>query len=195
MRNTCRFLCLALAAVTTACSSTAFAPQAVSPAGTPYAGLDENSYGPRTTTQFRLCDPQDGAAGSANAPAAAPSRFSAATQAVSTVAAAPIQGLMKIDARLQSLDLAGQFKDPVGSTFPPVAVLSHAKDSIVFWHSARVVSLQEISQAAQAYCGRSQRPVLYRGSSTRCPAAERGLTGAAVVNTYLISAYACTARP
>jgi hypothetical protein len=186
---------LTLAVVVSACSSTTFAPQTVSPAGTPYAGLDEYSYGPRSTTQIRFCDPQDGVAGAANAPAAAPSRFSAATQAVSTAATAPIQGLMKIDARLQSLDLAGQFKDPVGSTFPPVAVLSHSKDSIVFWHSARVVGLQEVSKAAQAHCGRSQRPVLYRGSSTRCPAVERGLTGAAVVNTYLISAYACMARP
>lgn len=190
-----RLLAPTLAIAVSACSSTAFAPQAVSPAGTPYAGLDESSYGPRSTTQIRFCDPQDGAAGSANAPAATPSRLGAATQAVSTAIAAPVQGLMKIDARLQSLDLAGQFKDPVGSTFPPVAVLSHAKDSIVFWHSARVVSLQEVSKAAQAYCGRSQRPVLYRGSSTRCPTAERGLTGAAVVNTYLISAYACTPRP
>jgi hypothetical protein len=190
-----RFLTPLLAIVVSACSSTAFAPQAVSPAGMPYAGLDENSYGPRSTTQFRFCDPQDGVASSANAPPAAPSRLGAATQAVTTAVAAPIQGLMKIDARLQSLDLAGQFKDPVGSAFPPVAVLSHAKDSIVFWHSARAVSLQEVSKAAQAYCSRSQRPVLYRGSSTRCPAAERGLTGAAVVNTYAISAYACAARP
>ncbi len=173
MRTTCRFLCLTLAAAVTACSRTAFAPQAVPPDGTPYAGLGENSYGPRSATQFRFCDPQDGAAGAANASAAAPTRLGAATQAVSTAVAAPIQGLMKIDARLQNLELAGQFKDPVGSTFPPVAVLSHAKDSIVFWHSARVVSLQEISQAAQAYCGRSQRPVLYRGSSTRCPGSHR----------------------
>lgn len=195
MRTTCRFLCLTLAAAVTACSSTAFAPQAVPPDGMPYAGLGENSYGPRSTTQFRFCDPQDGVAGPANAPAATPTRLGAATQAVSTAVAAPIQGLMKIDARLQSLDLAGQFKDPVGSSFPPVAVLSQGKDSIVFWHSARAVGVQEVSKAALAYCNRSQRPVLYRGSSTRCPAAERGLTGAVVVNTYAISAYACTTRP
>jgi hypothetical protein len=195
MHIACRLLAPTLAIAVSACSSMAFAPQAVSPAGMPYAGLDESSYGPRSTTQFRFCDPQDGVAGSANAPAAAPSRLGAATQAVSTAVAAPIQGLMKIDAGVQSLDLASQFKDPVGSTFPPVAVLSHARDSIVFWHSARVVTLQDVSKAAQAYCGRSQRPVLYRGSSTRCPAVERGLTGAAVLNTYAISAYACTGRP
>jgi hypothetical protein len=195
MRSARGFLAVALATALAACSSTAFAPQPVSPSGTPYAGLDESSYGPRSTTQFRFCDPQDGVGGSPNGPAAAPSRLGAAAQAVTSVVAAPVQGLMKVDAKLHSLELTGQFKDPLGSTFPPVAVLSHAKDSIVFWHSVRAVSLQEVSKAAQAYCGQSRRAVLYRGSSTRCPAAERGLTGAAVVNTYAISAYACTTRP
>lgn len=178
-----------------ACSSAAFAPQPVLPTGMPYAGLDENSYGPRSATLFRSCDPQDGAAGSVNAPAAAPSRLGTAAQAVTTAVVAPVQGLMKIDARLHGLDLASQFRDPVGSSFPPVAVLSDTKDSIVFWHSARVVPLQEVTKAARAYCGRFQRPLLYRGSATRCPAVEHGLTGAPVVNSYVISAYACAARP
>lgn len=195
MRSTCRFLALALAAMLAACSSSAFAPQPVPAAGMPYAGLDEGSYGPRSAGQFRYCDPQDGASGSPSAPAAAPSRLGAAAQAVTAAATAPVQGLMKIDAKLQGLDLTDQFKDPVGSSFPPVSVLSNAKDSIVFWHSARTVSLQEVSKAAQAYCGRFQRATLYRGSSTRCPVAERGVTGALVLNTYAISAYACTARP
>lgn len=195
MRRARWILVPALATALAACSSAAFAPQPVSPAGTPYAGLDESSYGPRSTSQFRSCDPQDGTVGSANTPAAPPTRLGAAAQAVTSAVAAPVQGLMKVDARLHSLNLTSQFKDPVGSTFPPVAVLSHAKDSIVFWHSARAVSLQEVSKAAQTHCGRTQRAVLYRGSSTRCPAAERGLTGAVVVNTYAISAYACTARP
>lgn len=194
MRMLARLLAPALAAALAACASTAFAPQPVPPAGTPYAGLDEGSYGPRSTSQFRFCDPQDGAAIASNAPAAVPSRLDAAAQAVSTAMVRPVQGLMKIDARLQSLDLAIQFRDPVGSSFPPVAVLSNGKESIVFWHSARAVSLTEVSKAAQVYCSQSQRAVLYRGSSTRCPAPERGLTGASVVSTYAISAYACTAR-
>lgn len=195
MRSTHRFLAPALAMALAACSSTAFTPQPVPPTGTPYAGLDESSYGPRSTSRFRFCDPQDGPADLGNAPATPSTRFGAAAQAVTSAVAAPVQGLMKVDATLHSLDLSGQFKDPVGSAFPPVAVLSHAKDSIVFWHSVRAVSLQEVSKAAQAYCGQARRTVLYRGSSTRCPAAERGLTGAAVVNTYAISAYACTTRP
>lgn len=178
-----------------ACSSTAFAPQPVSPSGMPYAGLDENSYGPRSAALLRSCDPQDGAVGSVNAPAAAPSRLGTAAQAVTTAVVAPVQGLMKIDASLHALDLAGQFRDPVGSSFPPVAVLSNSRDSIVFWHSARVVPLQEVSKAARVYCGQLQRSLLYRGSATRCPAVERGLTGAPVVNSYVISAYACTAKP
>lgn len=195
MRGATRLLLPALGATLVACSSAVFAPQPVSPSGTPYAGLDENSYGPRSTSNFRFCDPQDGAAGSPTTSAEPPSRLGAAAQAVSTAVAAPVQGLMKVDARLQGLDLAGQFSSPAGSSFPPVAVLSNAKDSIVFWHSARAVSLQEVSRAALAYCSQSRRAVLYRGSSTRCPAAERGLTGAPVVSTYAISAYACTPRP
>lgn len=195
MRSAARLLLPALAATLAACSSTAFAPQPVPPSGTPYAGLDENSYGPRSTSQFRFCDPQESAQGSPNSPAESPSRIGAVAQTVSTAVAMPVQGLMKVDARLQGLDLAGQFRSPVGSSFPPVAVLSSAKDSIVFWHSARAVSLQEVSKAALAYCSQSRRAVLYRGSSTRCPAAERGLTGVPVVSTYAISAYACTSRP
>src|SRR6185503_14950325 len=51
-------LCLALAALA-GCASTAFKPSEVNASGTPYQGLNENSYGPRSTTQFRYCDPQD----------------------------------------------------------------------------------------------------------------------------------------
>jgi hypothetical protein len=195
MRNAARIFSPALVATLAACSSAAFAPQPVSPSGTPYAGLDESSYGPRSSSQFRFCDPQDGSVGSPNTPAEPPSRIGAAAQAVSMAVAAPVQGLMKVDASLHGLELTGQFRSPVGSSFPPVAVLSHAKDSIVFWHSARAVSLQEVSKAALAYCSQFRRAVLYRGSSTRCPATERGLTGAPVVSTYAISAYACTTRP
>mgnify|MGYP001157462853 FL=1 len=195
MRKAAWLLAPAVAATLAACSSTAFSPQPVSPAGMPYAGLDEGSYGPRSTSRFRFCDPQDSSSGAANASAAPPTRLGTAAQAVTSAVTAPVQGLMKVDVRLHGLDLTGEFRDPVGSNFPPVAVLSHTKDSIVFWHSARAVGLQDVSKAAQAYCGRTRQSMLYRGSSTRCPSAERGLTGAAVVHTYAISAYACIARP
>ena len=81
----------------------------------PYAGLDENSYGPRSSSQFAPAMPIRVGVGF---PAAAGNR--------------PAQGLMKIDATLQSLDLACAFTDPTGSEHPPVAVLSHANDGIVF---------------------------------------------------------------
>ena len=88
----------------------------------PYAGLDESSYGPRSAAQFRSCDPQDNSGGATNAAAPPPSRISAATQAVtntvSSAMAAPVQGLMKVDATLQSLDLAAPFQGP-GRFRPP----------------------------------------------------------------------------
>lgn len=162
------------------CAGGAFAPSAVPPAGTPYAGLHEGSYGPRSATRFRLCE------------------ASAGSDHLATLASAatlPARGLMKIDATLQRLDLARHFTDPLGADHPPVAVLSHLPDSIVFWHSVRSVPLAEVAQAAKAYCDQRQRGTLYRGSATRCPASDLGLTGAPVVQTFAISAYACTGRP
>ncbi len=164
-----------------ACSTGSFAPQPVPATGTPYAGLGESSYGPRSSAQLRLCD------------AAAPG--SSTLSALSAAASTPAKGLLKVDETLQRLDLAGQFTDPLGASHPPVAVLSHAPDSIVFWHSARSIGLSEVTRAAKAYCAQRQRGVLYRGSASRCPTPERGLTGAPVVETHVISAYACTGRP
>jgi hypothetical protein len=177
-----RFAVLAAAAgLLSACATGAFAPQPVPATGAPYAGLGESSYGPRSTAQLRLCD----------AAASGSSTLSALTAAAST----PAKGLMKIDQTLQRLDLAGQFTDPLGASHPPVAVLSHAQDTIVFWHSARSIGLSEVTRTAKAYCAQRQRGVLYRGSASRCPTPERGLTGAPVVETHVISAYACTGRP
>lgn len=162
------------------CAGGAFAPSPVPPGGTPYAGLDEGSYGPRSAAQFRLCE----------APAGTDRLV-----AIASAAALPARGLMKIDAMLQRLDLARHFTNPLGADHPPVAVLSHTADGIVFWHSVRTVPLAEVAQAARAYCDRGRRGTLYRGSATRCPPSERGLTGAPVVHTFAISAYACTGRP
>ncbi|MFT3953438.1 MAG: hypothetical protein QM722_03240 [Piscinibacter sp.] len=167
--------------VLSACAGSSFAPSPVPASGTPYAGLGESSYGPRSSAQLRLCE-------------AAPSS-SSTLSTLSAVASTPAKGLLKVDETLQRLDLASQFTDPLGASHPPVAVLSHAPDAIVFWHSARSVGLAEVSRAAKAYCAGLQRGVLYRGSASRCPTPERGLSGAMVVNTYVISAYACTGRP
>ena len=162
------------------CAGGTFAPSPVPATGTPYAGLGESSYGPRSAAQLRLCEaPSD------------TSRLSALT----SVATSPAQGLMEIDATLQRLALAGHFTDPVGAGHPPVAVLSNGADTIVFWHSSRSAGLTEVTRAARAYCGQLQRGMLYRGSASRCPPAERGLTGAPVVTTHVISAFACTGRP
>lgn len=171
---------LVLGTLAACATSDVFSPMPVRPTGTPYAGLDENSYGPRSTTQFRACDGEPG---------------SSRLATITAVASRPVQGLMKIDATLQSLDLAKSFTDPLGNEHPPVAVLSSASDGIVFWHSLRSVPLAEVAQAARTYCGSRQRGTLYRGSASRCPPAQRGLTGAPVVQTYVISAYACTGRP
>lgn len=159
----------------------AFAPTAVPATGAPYAGLDENSYGPRTSSQFRACDAESGSGGRLASIAAAATR--------------PAQGLMKVDSTLKALDLAKVFTDPTGSEYPPVAVLSYANDGITFWHSLRNVPLAEVANAARAYCGSRRRGTLYRGSASRCPPPQRGLTGAPVVQTHVISAYACTGRP
>ncbi len=177
-----RTFALSIVALLGGCAATeAFAPTAVPATGTPYAGLDENSYGARTTSQFRACDAESGS--------------SSRMASIAAAATRPAQGLMKVDTKLQSLDLARAFTDPTGSEHPPVAVLSQAIDGIVFWHSLRHVPLAEVANAAKAYCGSRQRGTLYRGSASRCPTPQRGLTGAPVVQTYVISAYACTGRP
>lgn len=189
---------LGLLLVLTGCASSAFTPIATSAGGTPYAGVDENSYGPRSAAQFRSCDPQDGAGATGTAATQPASRIATATQSVantvSSAITAPVQGMMKIDATLQSLGLQRYIKDPVAADHPPVAVLSHSKDGIVFWHSARTVKLVDVTQAAQAYCSQLGRGLLYRGSASRCPPPDRGLSGAPVFNTYAVSAFACTAR-
>lgn len=159
--------------------SSPFAPTPTAAAGTPYAGLNEASYGPRSTSQFRSCEPDSG------------NRLAA----LKAAAVRPAQGLMKIDSTLQSLDLTGAFTDPLGTDHPAVAVLSHGPDGIVFWHRAPEVPLGEVASAAKTWCTRAQRGTLYRGSASHCPPSRRGLTGAPVVATYVISAYACTGRP
>jgi len=190
---------LGLLLVLAGCASSAFTPSATSAGGTPYAGLEENSYGPRSAAQFRSCDPQGSAGGTGNAAAPPTSRVAAATQSVtntvSSAISAPVQGMMKIDATLQRLGLERHIRDPVATDHPPVAVLSHSKDGIVFWHSARTVKLVDVTQAAQAYCNQLGRGLLYRGSASRCPPPHPSLSGAPVFDTYAISAFACTARP
>lgn len=182
MRGARRTLALLAACLLGGCAAgEAFAPTAVPAAGMPYAGLDENGYGPRSSTQWRACD----------ADAAGNPRLAA----IAAVASRPAQGLMKIDATLRTLDLTAAFTDPTGSEHPPVAVLSHAADGIVFWHSLRSVPLAEVANAARAYCAGRRLGTLYRGSASRCPPPQRGLSGAPVVQTYMISAYACTGRP
>ena len=159
--------------------SSTFAPTPTAAAGMPYAGLNEASYGARSTSQFRTCEPDTG------------SRLTAWKAA----AVRPAQGLMKVDATLQSLDLTSAFTDPLGADHPAVAVLSHGPEGIVFWHRVPEVPLAEATAAAKTWCARAQRGTLYRGSASHCPPPRRGLTGAPVVVTHAISAYACTGRP
>ena len=193
-----RLLALGACLLLGACATSVFTPDPVQPSGMPYEGLGENSYGPRSAGQFRLCDPQDAPAGRAAVPSSPPSRLAGATSAVASsigaAVAAPVQGLMKVDATLQALGLARHFRAPAGKDHPPVAVLVHSRDSIVFWHSAKQVGLQDVMPAAQAYCAAMQKSSLYRGSASRCPAAERDLAGQPVLHTFVISAYACTGR-
>lgn len=171
---------LFVAAGLAGCAGGSFAPNPVTASGTPYAGLGEGSYGARSASPLRLCEGT-----------AVPDRLSR----LGATASLPAKGLLKIDATLQRLNLADSFDDPLGTPHPPVAVLSHGADAIVFWHSARSVGQSEVHRAARAYCAQVQRGTLYRGSASRCPPAERGLTGAPVVDTHVISAYACTGRP
>ncbi|TXC66839.1 hypothetical protein FSC37_16655 [Piscinibacter aquaticus] len=128
--------------------SSPFAPTPTAAAGTPYAGLSEASYGPRSTSQFRACEPDSG------------NRLAA----LKAAAVRPAHGLMKIDSTLQSLDLAGAFTDPLGTDHPAVAVLSHGPDGIVFWHRVPEVPLGEVASAAKT--GAPER------SAARCTAAR-----------------------
>jgi hypothetical protein len=172
------------------CASGPFAPSPVGPRGLPYDGLNETSYGTRSTQQFRFCDPQDAQPGSGMLGDTGQKVATTLGSAVS----APLQGTMKIDATLQRLELASHFRAPADMGQPSVAVLSQAPDSIVFWFSAKSVRLAEVQAAAQAYCERSRASALYRGSATRCPAVERNLAGAPVLHTHAISAFACSPR-
>lgn len=194
----CLALAAALTAALTGCASTAFKPSEVNASGTPYQGLSENSYGPRSTTQFRYCDPQDELSTRQNLTPdgrAKVAEFAQGVAAGTTKAiGAPLQGMTKVDATLVTLGLDGAFRIPSDSHHPTVAVLAYADDSIVFWHSAKLVRLAEVTAAAQSYCTRRQRTTLYRGSASRCPPPERGLSGLPVVHTHAISAYACTGR-
>jgi len=181
MRRPVTAAALAAALLLGGCAANSvFAPTPTSAAGAPYAGLNDASYGPRSSGPWRECDPE-----------ARSSRLAT----VAALASRPAQGLMKIDSTLQSLDLAGHFSDPTGADHPPVAVLSNAQDGIVFWHVSSRVPLSEVAGAAKAWCGSQRRGSLYRGSARQCPPPQRGLTGAPVIQTYVISAYACTGRP
>lgn len=188
---------LTLAVALSGCAATAFKPTEVSASGTPYQGLNENSYGPRATTHFRYCDPQDDPANAASLPpgrARVAELASGVARGVGSVAGKPLQGVTKIDATLVHLGLADRFEVAGDARHPLVAVLSHGEDSIVFWHSVKHVALREVADAAQAYCAQRRKPLLYRGSASRCPQPERGLTGATILHTHAISAYACAGR-
>jgi hypothetical protein len=194
-----RALFLACCGALTSCASGSFTSQPVTPFGTPYEGLDENSYGQRSASQFRYCDPQDNygsnvaVAGSGQAQLGDATHAFAAT--ITAAVGAPIQAAMKVDTTLADLDMTRLFRIPADSNHPAVAVLSHSKDGIVFWHSAKLVRLQEVAPAAQAFCERFKKRAVYRGSASRCPPPERGLGGMAVIGTHAISAYACAAAP
>lgn len=181
------------------CASGTFTPTEVNSFGTPYEGLNENSYGARSATQFRFCDPQDDFSHARNnlspeAGAKVGDFASGVATSIGSVVGAPLQGMTKVDSTLVGLGLAGQFKVPSDTNHPLVAVLSSTDDSIVFWHSAKYVRLREVTAAAQTYCAKRQRTVLYRGSASRCPPVERGLGGQPILNTYAISAFACPPR-
>jgi hypothetical protein len=178
------------------CANTAFKPTEVSPSGMPYEGLNENSYGPRSTNKLRDCDP-DAIANSQYMSKAARDDVNEMAHgmaaSMSRIVGAPIQGMTVIDSSIVDLGLDGIFKIPSDSNHPTVAVLSHTESSIVFWHSTMMVRVGEVTTAAQAYCAKRQKPLLYRGSASRCPPVERSpLTGKPIFNTYAISAFACT---
>lgn len=202
MKSPTRLLAAAVVGVAAAllagCASTAFKPTEVNAIGMPYEGLNEGSYGPRSTTVFRWCDPQDDLSNSQNLSPEARAKITTFASdvgiGVGTALGKPLQGMTKIDTTLVSLGLADKIRAPSDSNHPLVAVLSYADDSIVFWHSAKYVRPRDVNEAAQAYCAKRQKTTLYRGSATRCPALERGLAGQSILNTYAISAYACTGR-
>lgn len=192
------FLILAVAAGLAGCASTSFQPTEVGAFGMPYEGLNEASYGPRSVTQFRYCDPQDDLSNNPNLSPEGRAKVAEIASSigigVGQVLGKPIQGLTKIDSTLVTLGLADKVRVPSDSNHPLVAVLGYSEDSIVFWHSAKYVKPREVADAAQAFCAKRQKATLYRGSATRCPGAEQGLAGQAIRNTYAIAAFACTAR-
>ena len=186
------------AVVLSGCASSAFTPTEVGPAGMPYDGLNEGSYGARSTTQFRYCDPQDDLSNNPNLTPEGRAKVAEFASSigigVGQVLGKPIQGMTKVDITMVTLGLTDKVRVPSDSNHPLVAVLSYSDDSIVFWHSAKYVKPREVADAAQAYCAKRQKGTLYRGSATRCPGAEQGLAGQSIRNTYAIAAFACTGR-
>lgn len=185
-----------IAAALAGCAAGSLRPTPVGSAGMPYDGLNADSYGPRASTPLRYCDPQqDSASQQALTPGNSVNDVAHGIAAAATkFVGQPLQGLMKIDDSLQSLGLSERFQIPADSGYPPVAVLSHGAQGIVFWHASQMVKLPEVSDAAQTFCAQRQRNAVYRGSASRCPPAERGIGGTAVLPTFTISAFACSGR-
>lgn len=184
-----------VAALTAGCAGT-FESRPVTPFGTPYEKLNADSYGPRSMSGYRPCDPNDSAGsqvvrGQTTQDWVHGFAYNVAS-AMAMGVGAPMQGALKVDATVQTLDLLKHFRIPGDSNHPTVAVLSYDAEHIVFWHEGKPVRLPELFEAAGAYCKTKRRTALYRGSASRCPPPQAGLGGQAVVGTHAISAWACT---
>lgn len=178
-----------------ACS---FSPTAVSAAGTPYLGLDVNSYGQRSVQPVAYCNPQNQASSQQRiiGETTVHDVADAIARPVAIAITSPLRGAMKIDGSLQQEELVRFFSVPADSNFPAVALLEKGGERLVFWHRLELAPLKEVKLAAEAYCGTRDRKVQYMGSAGVCAQpndlpVEMGGNPIVSSETYVISEFRC----
>jgi hypothetical protein len=159
-----------------------------------YYGLTRNSYGPRivlrdprsATVAIRSCDP------TAN-------QQPELAEGVRTFIASAAQGVtnsLDVDDTIKKQQMVEYFRLPNDPGFgPTVAIIDPLPGSIAFWHVADLVTLAEVSHAANAFCTRQHLTARYLGTATRCQKQQMPV----VVNgrrtddvTFAISEFKCT---
>jgi hypothetical protein len=132
----------------------------------PFYGLTENSYGHLTTQKITECGLQNYPYVGSKDKEMILDLSSSITAAITT----PIKGSLKIDQTILQEELQDNFKIPGDVGQPNVVLLKRSADEIIFWYSLGVVSFNEITNAANEFCGHHNKKALFRGSSKKCSA-------------------------
>lgn len=149
----------------------------------PYEGIQKNSYGNLSDITLKACDEN-----------LSPSEL---TKSGFGVMFEQINGLLVYDDILVKEDLQDQFRLPADSGYATVAVISRNEEEIVFWYTMSAVSLFEVKNAAQKYCGRENKNAIYEGSAQTCGKPEKNFPKLLkqspdyLIPTFVISGFSC----